>query len=53
MESVKTFTQAVERKFEEPEKGIWDLPTTDKQSHGGEPSLVIELLQNGISALQK
>ena len=52
MEYFKTFTQAVERKFEELEKIILNLSTKDKQSHAGEPDLVIELLNNRISALE-
>ena len=53
MENFKTFTQAVERKFENFENVILDLSTKDKQSHGGEPDLVTELLKNIISALEK
>ena len=45
MECFKTFTQAVERKFKELEKIILNLSTKDKQSHGGETNLVIELLK--------
>ena len=45
MKSFKTFTQTVERKFEELKNVILDLPTKDKQSHEGEPDLVIELLK--------
>ena len=52
MECFKTFTQAVERKFEELEKIILKMSTKDKQSHGREPDLVIELLNNRISALE-
>ena len=53
MESFKTFTQAVERKFEQLEKVILDLSTKDKQSHRKERDLVTELLKNRISALEK
>ena len=53
MESFKTFPQAVEKKFEKLENVILDLPTKDKQSHGGEPDLVTELLKNRILALEK
>ena len=53
MESFKIFTQAVERKFEELENVILDLSTIDKQSHGGEHYLFIELLKNRTSALEK
>lgn len=45
MKSFKTFIQTVERKFEELKNVILDLPTKDKQSHEGEPDLVIELLK--------
>ena len=53
MESFKTFTKAAERNSEEFEDVILDLPTKDKQSHGGEPDLVTELLKDRISALEK
>ena len=55
IESLKTFPQAVEKKFEKLENVILDLPTKDKQSHGdgGEPDLVTELLKNRMLALEK
>ena len=45
-------TQAVERKFQELENVILDLSTKDRQSHGGESDVVIELLKNRILALE-
>ena len=50
MESFGTFTQSVERKFEEL---TLDMSTKDKQSHRGEPDLFTELLKNRTSVLEK
>ena len=53
MESFKTFAETINRKFEELENVILDLSTKDRQSYARESNLVIELLKNRISALEK
>ena len=53
MESFETFTQSVERKFEELEEITLGMSTKDKQSPRGEPDLFTELLKNRTSVLEK